>query len=125
MENITVLIVDDSASIRESLTSLLRSPEDINVVGMACSGQEAISMAKSLKPAVVLMDAQMPEMDGAEATRRIKASLPDIKVLFLAVHMDHVDGATDAGADGFLMKDEGRHELIQSIRCLAGRIQTS
>lgn len=120
MEQITVLIVDDDSSIRESLSSLLRSPDDIDVVGLACSGQEAITMAECLKPSVVLMDAQMPEMDGVETTRRLKTSFPDVKVLFLAVHMDLVDEATNAGADGLMMKDEGRQELILRIRCLAG-----
>ena len=124
MEKITVLIVDDSSTIRETLKSLLRSPDDIEVVGMASCGYEAVSMAEALEPTVVLMDAQMPEMDGAEATRRIKSLFPEIKVLFLAVHMDHADDATEAGADGLMMKDDGRHKLIQHIRRVAGRICT-
>jgi DNA-binding NarL/FixJ family response regulator len=67
------------------------------------------------------MDAQMPGMDGVEATRRIKTRLPSIKILFLVVHMPYVDGALAAGADAFLMKDCGRRELLQAIRELAGR----
>ncbi len=125
MDKITILIVDDSSVIRESLESLLRSPDDMDVVGMASSGHEAISMAESLGPNLVLMDAQMPEMDGVETTRRIKTLFPGIKVLFLAVHMDYADDAMEAGADGLMMKDGGRKELIQLIRSVAGRIYST
>ena len=79
---------------------------------------EAITTAEQLQPDVILMDAQMPEMDGIEATRRIKEQLPSIKVLFLTVHAEFIDAALAAGADDYLLKDSGRRELLQAIRKL-------
>ena len=79
----------------------------------------SIIKSKALLPDVVLMDAQMPIMDGIESTRQIKERMPDVKVLILAVHATHVDAAIDAGADSFLMKDSGRADLVRKIRHLA------
>ena len=120
MANIRVLIVDDSSAARHGLRSILRALPDMEVVGEASNGRDAIVTTGKLRPDVILMDAQMPEMDGVEATRRIKDLLPQVKVLFLAVHTEHIEVALAAGADAYLMKDSGRQELSRKIRELAG-----
>ena len=115
---IRVLIVDDSPDIRDGLKGILAPHSDVEVVGEAGHGLEAIAIANELRPDVILMDAQMPRMDGMEATHFIKRHLPEAKVLFLAMILDHRKAAVDAGADGFLLKSSGRAELLQAIRNL-------
>ena len=117
---IDVLIVDDSAAIRDGLKSILRAHPDIEVVGEAGDGLEAIQAVERLQPEVILMDAQMPEMDGIESTRKIKERWPNIKILFLTVHTGFIDDALAAGADGYLLKDSGRQELVNAILNLGG-----
>ena len=119
-EPIRVLIVDDDFDARKALAIILRSHPSVLVVGAAESGTEALQLAKELRPAVVLMDAQMPEMDGAEATRRIKEQLPEVKVLCLLVHIRDIPTALAAGADAYIMKDAGRLDLCGKIRALSG-----
>ena len=119
VDKITVLVVDDSFAVRDGLLSILRAYPDIEVVGEATNGVESIAKAEVLQPKVILMDAQMPMMDGIEATRQIKERLPNIKILLLTVHTEYVKAALDAGADGHLLKDSGRQELVQAIRELA------
>ena len=121
VEKISVLLVDDSAAVRDGLQSILRAYDDIDVVGEAGDGLEAISKAEQLRPGVILMDAQMPGMDGVEATRQIKERLPAVRVLFLTVHSGYIDEALAAGADAYLQKDTGRQELLQVIRELGRR----
>lgn len=118
MAGIRVLIVDDDPLVRHGLQSILRVHHDIQVVGEAADGLEAIAKAEQLRPDVILMDAQMPEMDGIEATRRIKEQWPSIKILFMTVHTAYIDPALAAGADGWLMKDSGRRELLRAIKKL-------
>ena len=115
---IRVLIVDDSPDVRNGLKGILRPHGDVEVVGEAGHGLEAISMAAELRPDVILMDAQMPRMDGIEATQHIKRRMPEIKVLFLTVIQDYQEAAIDAGADDFLLKYAGREELLRAIRKL-------
>ena len=122
VERIRVLIVDDSSAVRDGLQSILGAHPDIEVVGCAADGLEAIAKAEQLQPGVILMDAQMPEMDGIEATLHIKERLPTIKVLVLTVHTSYIEAALAAGADGYLMKDSGRQELLQAIRQLGHRM---
>ena len=119
LKTIRVLIVDDSPAATDGLRTILQAHPDIEVVGEAVNGPEGIAKAEEIRPGVILMDAQMPGMDGAEATRLIKERRPDVKILFLAVHATHVDAAVEAGADGYLMKDSGRRELVQAIITLA------
>ena len=119
LKTIRVLIIDDSPVAIDGLRSILQTYRGVEVVGDAANGSEGIAKAKELRPSLILMDAQMPDIDGVEATRRIKGRFPDIKVLFMAVHATHVDAALDAGADGYLMKDSGREEFVQAIRRLA------
>ena len=119
MDKITVLVVDDSSAVRDGLQSILRAYPDIEVVGEATDGVESIARAEELQPKVILMDAQMPELDGIEASRHIKERWPNIKILLLTVHQEYVEAAMAAGADGHLLKDSGRQELVQAIRELA------
>ena len=119
MEKIKILIVDDNEVVREGLISILEAQADIEVVGQARDGLEAVAQAEKLHPDIILMDAQMPRMDGTEATRRIKQSLPDVKVLFLTVYGDYVGGALAAGASWYLTKDCRRQDLLEAIRVLA------
>ncbi len=122
--NIFVLIVDDSLAISDSLRSILSSHGDIEVIGVASDGAEALARVVEYRPVVVLMDAQMPGMDGVEATRIVKQCVPETKVLFMAVHASHIDDALEAGADAFMMKDATRQELLLNIRKLAGTRHT-
>ena len=113
---INILIVDDSSEVRNGLHSILSSHADFTIVGEATDGLDAIDKAAHLKPDVILMDAQMPGMNGDKATRRIKDSYPEIKILFLAVHVSDIEEAQAAGVDGYLMKDCRRDELLKAIR---------
>ena len=119
MEKIRVLLVDDNEVVREGLVSLLEPHTDIEVVGKAVDGLDAIVKAEETDPDVILMDAQMPRADGAEATRRIKEILPEVKVLFLTVYGDYVGDALSAGASWYLTKDCRRQDLLEAIRTLA------
>ncbi len=119
MDKIRVLLVDDNEVVREGLESLLSPHEDIVVIGKAVDGLDAIAKAQELGPDVILMDAQMPRADGAEATRRIKEIMPDAKVLFLTVYGDYVGDALSAGASWYLTKDCRRQDLLEAIRVLA------
>jgi DNA-binding NarL/FixJ family response regulator len=119
MEKIKVMIVDDNEVVREGLKSILEPQVDIEVIGEAVDGLDAVTKAEKLNPDVILMDAHMPGIDGTEATRRIKISLPDVKVLFLTVYGDYVGSALDAGANWYLTKDCRRQDLMEAIRVLA------
>ena len=119
MEKIKVLLVDDNEVVREGLKSILEPQADIEVVGEAVDGLDAVIKAQELNPDVILMDAQMPNMDGTEATRRIKQFIPDAKVMFLTVYGDYVGGALAAGASWYLTKDCRRQDLLEGIRVLA------
>jgi NarL family two-component system response regulator LiaR len=115
---IRVLVVDDHRIVREGIRSLMEEVEDIEVVGGASNGFEAIDLVESLVPDVVLMDLVMPQMDGLEATRQITKKHPDIRILVLTSFItdDKVFPAIKAGAMGYLLKDTGSSELIDGIR---------
>ena len=115
---IRILIVDDSADVRDGLRYILGFHGDLEVVGEARHGLEAISRVAELHPDLVLMDAQMPEMDGVEATHFVKDHKPDVKVLFMTVLQEFKEAAIDAGADAFLSKFSPRQELVEAIRRL-------
>ena len=119
-ERIRVLVVDDNDGFRESLVFLL-SGEDLEVIGQARTGPEAVEMTVRLMPDVVLMDVRMPEMDGIEATRRIKEAQPEVAVVILTSFSDRerILRALDAGAAGYLLKDAESDELARSIRAAA------
>lgn len=118
---IHVLIVDDQALFREGLETLLSVHPDIQVVGQASNGQEAVDLALKLRPDVVLMDMQMPVLNGAGATRRLKQSLPNCHVIALTTFDDRetIFEALRAGAIGYLLKDLGSAQLAEAIRLTA------
>lgn len=107
-----VLIADDSAAVREALISLLGADPQFEVVGAAGDGLEAIQMTHQLTPDLVIMDAQMPGLDGVEATRRIKRAFPMVGILFFSVFTDYVEAGFAAGADGYLPKDCEPDQLV-------------
>jgi NarL family two-component system response regulator LiaR len=114
---IRVLIVDDHTIVRKGIKALLAETSDIEVVGEAENGLEAVRLSKELEPEVVLMDLLMPKMDGIEATRQITARQPEMRVLVLTsfVGDDKVFPAIKAGALGYLLKDSEPADLIRSI----------
>ncbi len=120
LNKVRVLLVDDSPVALNGLQGILRPHSDIEVVGEAADGAGALAEAAMLCPDIILLDAQMPDMDGVEAVRRIKELLPSVRVLFMAVHATQINLALEAGADAFVMKDCARQELLQAIRGLAG-----
>src|SRR3712207_3656048 len=122
---IRVLITDDHGVVRQGLRMFLSLDPDIEVVGEAANGQEAVAMARELKPDVVLMDLLMPVMDGIEATRVIRSELSEVEVLALTSVLEDVSvtGAVRAGAIGYLLKDTDAEELRQAIQAAAeGRV---
>ncbi len=119
---ITVLIVDDQALVRAGFEVLIESADDLSVVGTAADGAEAVALAASARPDVILMDVRMPVMDGLEATARILAADARTKVLMLTTFDldEYVFGALRAGASGFLLKDTPPADLLAGIRVVAG-----
>ncbi len=111
-----VLVVDDDPTIRDGLIAILETQADLLPVGEAADGMEAVEMARDLHPDVILMDANMPQLDGLEATRRIKQSAPDTHVIVLTVYPTHLSEAFAAGANRYLLKDSSPRELMQAIR---------
>ena len=117
-EIIRVLIVDDHAIVRKGIHALLATEEDIQVVGEAQDGQEALEQIKALRPDVILLDLLMPRMDGIEVTRRVVAEDPQARILILTSFAadDKVFPAIKAGALGYLLKDSEPQELVRAIR---------
>jgi len=113
-----VVICDDQDIVRDGLVMLLKLEKDIEVVGTATDGSEALELVDKSQPDLVLMDLKMPVMNGVEATRRIKTNHPNIKVLVLTTYDDDqwVFDAIRAGASGYLLKDTPRDELVTAIR---------
>jgi DNA-binding NarL/FixJ family response regulator len=118
---IRVLIADDQRVVRDGLTMLVGLINGVEVVGTASDGIEAVEGAQSKRPDVVLMDLRMPELDGAEATRRIRASLSETQVLVLTTYADDESlfPALQAGARGYLTKDASAEEIEAAIRAVA------
>jgi DNA-binding NarL/FixJ family response regulator len=120
--SVRVVLVDDQALIRTGFKMILETEDDIEVVGEASDGEKAISMTRSVRPDVVLMDVQMPTMDGLEATGRIvqDASIPSrIVILTTFERDDYIFEALRAGASGFLLKNAPSEELVHAVRVVA------
>ena len=125
---IDILIVDDHSVVRQGLKMFLGLDPELNVIGEASNGSQAIELAKKLKPDVVLMDLMMPVMDGVTATQEIRRKLPDIEVIALTSVLEDasVVGAVRAGAIGYLLKDTQAEELCRAIKAAAaGQVQLS
>lgn len=117
----TILLADDHAVVRSGFRRILDTEWDLEVVGEAANGREAVEMAEKLKPMVVVMDVTMPELNGIEATRRIIKSLPRTRILALSMHKDavYVREILRAGAHGYLLKDSNQDDLRAAVRAVA------
>ncbi|BDZ40204.1 hypothetical protein GCM10025863_28180 [Microbacterium suwonense] len=119
---IRVLLVDDHAMLRAGFRTILSTQPDIEVVGEAGTGSEGVELAARLRPDVITMDVQMPDMDGVEATRRIVADpaiTASVAIVTTFDRDEYLFQALDAGAGGFLLKNAGPEELIAAVRALA------
>lgn len=117
---ITVLLAEDHEIVRSGLVSLLQVEKDIDVVGEALTGRQAVEMARKLRPDLVVMDIAMPMLNGVEATRQIRQASPSVQVLILSAHSDdaYVEGALSSGAAGYLVKQSSAHSLVAAIRAV-------
>jgi DNA-binding NarL/FixJ family response regulator len=122
MKRITVLLAEDHTIVREGFRKMLELEKDIEVVGEAQDGRQAVAMVNKLRPAVVLMDIAMPLLNGLEATRQVLEAFPATKVLMLSAHSDdaYVKNAAELGAVGFLLKQTSAHEVCRGIREVHG-----
>jgi DNA-binding NarL/FixJ family response regulator len=113
-----LLIADDHALVREGMRTMLAREVDLEVVGEATNGREALELCRSLSPDLVLMDVRMPEMDGIEATRAIKGEYPAISVLMITTHesLNHLLDAIKSGATGYVLKDATKGQLLSAVR---------
>ncbi|MDX1619341.1 MAG: response regulator transcription factor [Nitriliruptorales bacterium] len=120
METIRVVLADDHTLFREGTRQLLERDSSIRVVGEAAEGAAAVALVDELEPDVAIIDIEMPELDGIEATRRIKAAHPGVGVLVLTVHDEDpfVFAILDAGAAGYLLKDVSSSELVRAVHAL-------
>jgi DNA-binding NarL/FixJ family response regulator len=118
MKRITVILAEDHTIVREGFRKMLELEADLEVVGEAQDGRQAVALVKKLRPAVVLMDIAMPLLNGLEATRQILKEFPATKVLMLSAHSDdaYVRNATESGAVGFLLKQTSAHDVCRAIR---------
>jgi DNA-binding NarL/FixJ family response regulator len=118
MKRITVLLAEDHMIVREGFHRMLELETDLEVVGEAKDGRQAVAMVKKLRPDVVLMDIAMPLLNGLEATRQVLKAVPGTRILILSAHNDdaYVQNATEAGAMGFLLKQTSSHEVCRAIR---------
>lgn len=119
---IRLILADDHAVVRTGTRQLLERQPDFHIVGEASDGEEAVRLAHELQPDVVVMDVRMPKMTGVEATRRIKAECPEVRVLVLTAHDDdeYVFALLQSGADGYILKTAEFEDLVKAIHTVAG-----
>jgi len=118
MKRITVLLADDSADVRRDIREMLEPEHDLEVVGEASNGREAVALVKKLRPALVLMDVAMPLLNGLQATRQILKAVPATKVLMLSAHSEeaYIVEAVNSGAMGYLIKQSSAGNVCTAIR---------
>ena len=121
MKPIRILLADDHAVVRQGFKMILSAQPDMEIVGEAGNGREAVTLAEELKPNVVVMDVAMPELNGIEATRRLSESVPHARVVALSMHKDsvYVREILRAGARGYLLKDSVAGDLVSAVRSVA------
>jgi len=121
MKRIRILLADDHAVVRAGFKMILSAQADMEIVGEAGNGREAVESAEALKPDIVVMDVAMPELNGIEATRRLATSLPHTRVVALSMHKDsvYVREILRAGARGYLLKDSPAGDLVSAVRAVA------
>ena len=122
MKRTRILLADDHAVVRAGFKMILGAQADMEIVGEAANGRDAVDLALSLKPDIVVMDVAMPELNGIEATRRLFTAEPHIRVIALSMHKDsvYVREILRAGARGYLLKDSGADDLVKAVRAVAG-----
>ena len=120
-KRIRILLADDHAVVRQGFRMILSAHSDLEIVGEAGNGREAVELAANLRPDVVVMDVAMPELNGIEATRRLTADNPHIRVVALSMHKDsvYVREILRAGARGYLLKDSVAADLVSAVRAVA------
>jgi two-component system response regulator NreC len=118
---LSILLADDHAVVRNGFRHILTAEWDMEVVGEAANGREAVDMAEQLKPDVVVMDVTMPELNGIEASRRISKTCPRTRILALSMHKDavYVREILRAGAHGYLLKDSSQNDFLSAVRAVA------
>jgi DNA-binding NarL/FixJ family response regulator len=121
MKRIRILLADDHAVVRQGFKMILAEQPDMEIIGEAGNGREALALAESLKPDIVVMDVAMPELNGIEATRRMRESVPQARVVALSMHKDsvYVREILRAGARGYLLKDSVAADLVSAVRSVA------
>lgn len=119
---IRILLADDHAVVRQGFRMILSAHSDLEIVGEAGNGREAVDLAATLRPDVVVMDVTMPDLNGIEATRRVTADNPHVRVVALSMHKDsvYVREILRAGARGYLLKDSVADDLVAAVRAVAG-----
>ena len=118
-----ILLADDHSVVRQGFRLILDNQADMEVVGEAANGRDAVLIAEELQPDIVVMDVTMPELNGIEATRRIAEKSPRTRVLALSMHKDsvYVREILRAGAKGYLLKDAAGNDLLEAVRAVAAR----
>jgi DNA-binding NarL/FixJ family response regulator len=120
-ETINIILVDDHKIIRDGIKAFLKADDDINIIGEADNGKQLLQLVAENQPDMVLMDINMPEMDGYEATRILHEQYPDVKILILSMldHEKYVSKMLNAGANGYILKNSGKDELLCGIRLVS------
>ena len=121
-DKLRILIADDHETVREGIRLIIESQTDMEVVGCAGDGREAIRLAEELKPDIVLMDVSMPALNGLLATAKLKRIMPDLKILTLTRHTDeaYLQELLQAGVSGYVLKQSASSELLRAVRAVAG-----